>query len=134
MEARLYDLSPADQLAIERLYARYNHAIHERDGVAWANCFTEDAVFSNRQGSTTGRAALAEYGNAFSTEVNARYWINNLVLEPANDGVHGSCYLVIWHVGGDEPARMSLTGLYTDRIVNRGGEWLFASRYIARDL
>lgn len=128
------ELSPEDHLEIERLYARYNHAIHERDGVAWANCFTDDAVFSNRGGSTIGRAALVEYGNAFSTAANARYWINNLVLEPSSKGATGTCYLVIWHVGGKEPARMSLTGIYTDRLVKRDGVWLFASRFIARDL
>lgn len=130
----MMELSPGDYLAIERLYARYNHAIHARDGVAWADCFTEDAVFSNRQGSTTGRAALVEYGNEFSTAANARYWINNLVIEPTTDGASGACYLVIWHVGDGQQPRMSLTGMYTDRLEKRDGEWLFASRYIARDL
>lgn len=127
-------LAPADHLAIERLYARYNHAIRERDGVAWADCFTHDAVFSNRQGSTTGRDALIAYGTAFSTAVDARYWIDNLVLEATSDGAAGTCYLVIWHVGGGQPPRMSLTGVYTDRLVKQDGEWLFASRYIARDI
>ena len=73
--------SPDDHFAIERLYARYNHAIQMADGAVWAACFSEDGRFSNRGGSRQGAAELAAYANASSPADNARYWINNLVLE-----------------------------------------------------
>ncbi len=126
-------LSPADHLAIERLYAAYNHAIHLKDGTAWADCFTENATFSNSRGAHTGREALTAYGAAFANEVDARYWISNLVLEAIPDGATGTCYLEILHVGGGQPPRISLTGVYTDRLIQIDGHWKFATRHIQRD-
>lgn len=127
-------LAAAQVVAIERLYARYNHAIGRADGVAWAECFTEDAIFSNRREQVTGRAALEQYGAEFSSAVTARYWINNLLLERSPDGVRGTCYLAILHVGESaSPPRISLTGIYEDLIVFDQGEWKFARRHIARD-
>ena len=128
-------LTSEDHLEIESLYARYNNAILEADGPAWADCFTNEATFSNRQGSHAGRAELIRYGNEFSQARNARYWINNLVIEPSAEGASGSCYLIILHVAGPpEPVRISLTGLYTDSLIKVEGHWKFASRHIARDL
>ena len=126
-------LAAADVLAIERLYARYNHAIGHADGAAWAECFTEDATFSNRHEQVTGRPALERYGAEFSAATSARYWVSNLLLERSGDGVRGTCYLVILHVGKSaNPPRISLTGIYDDVIVLEQGEWRFARRHIAR--
>ena len=127
-------LAPVDVLAIERLYARYNEAIRLADGAAWARCFTDGATFSNRRERVTGRAALTQYGSEFSSASNARYWINNLLLEATEEGAAGTCYLEILHVGRDGgPPRISLTGIYTDLLVHVDGEWRFAARHIARD-
>jgi ketosteroid isomerase-like protein len=130
----LSQLPPADILAIQQLYARYNHAIHAADGAAWAACFTDDGTFANRGGSHRGREALEAYGNEFSKAANARYWIDNLVLEPTPEGARGTCYLLILHVGGEGGPEISLTGVYADELVRVGAEWRFARRYVARDL
>ena len=72
---------------------------------AWAACFTPNATFSNPRQSVTGRAALAAYAADFSKGLNARYWINNLMLEPQGKGARGSCYLLLLHVAAaGEPA------------------------------
>ncbi len=124
-----------DQLAIRGLYARYNHAISDRDPHAWADCFTADARFSNRNTTLVGRAALFDYASGWIGEGNARYWINNLVLEPSAVGATGTCYLFILHVPpAENPPRISLTGVYVDELVNSEGSWKFASRHIARDV
>ncbi len=127
-------LPPDDQLAIRGLYARYNHAISNCDADAWAGCFTADATFSNRATSVSGRAALFDYASGW-IEGNARYWIDNLVLEPSAVGATGTCYLFILHVPpAQDPPRISLTGVYVDELVNSEGSWKFASRHIARDV
>ncbi len=127
-------LPPDDTLAIQQLYARYNHAIHRGDGAAWAACFTPDATFSNARESVAGAKALAAYADDFSKSANARYWIDNLVLEAAPGGASGTCYLALYHVVA-VPERLAprLTGIYTDTLTRFEGEWRFRSRHIARD-
>ena len=128
-------LRPEDDLAIRRVYAEYNHAIRLGDGAAWAACFTPDGVFSNRAETVAGRAALAAYADEFSKPRNARYWIDNLVLDATDAGATGTCYLLLLHVGeGGGPPRISLTGLYTDTLVKTSEGWRFATRHIARDV
>lgn len=129
------NLPPADDLAIRRLYAEYNHAIRLGDGRAWAGCFTPDGVFSNRAETVTGRAALTAYADDFSKPRNARYWIDNLLLEATAAGAGGTCYLLLLHIGeAGGPPRISLTGMYTDTLVKTSEGWKFATRHIARDL
>ena len=128
-------MTPDDTLAIQRLYAEYNHAIHRRDGAAWADCFMADGVFSNRAERVTGREALSVYADGFSKAVNARYWIDNLLLESTPEGASGSCYLMLFHTGaGGVSPTISLTGVYTDRLTKVDGQWKFAARHIARDV
>ena len=127
-------MSAEDALAIEQLYARYNHAIRLGDGPAWADCFTPDGVFSNSRESVSGRDALAAYADEFAKPRNARYWINNLLIEASGEGVRGSCYLLLLHVEAGEPPAVQLTGTYTDSLVRAPGGWRFAARHVARDL
>ena len=102
---------------------------------AWAACFTPNATFSNPRQSVTGRAALAAYAADFSKGLNARYWINSLVLEPQGKGARGSCYLLLLHVAAaGEPASIQITGLYNDTLVPMEDGWLFETRHVARDL
>ena len=131
----LANLAPNDILAIQRLYADYNRAIHGADGAAWAACFTDDGVFSNRAREVHGREALASYATGFSADRTARYLINNLVIEGTSIGANGTCYLIILTVpGAGGTPEFQLTGVYSDTLVKRAGEWKFATRYIARDL
>jgi len=127
-------LDPEDILAIQALYARYNHAIHEGRGDLWAACFTPDGTFSNVRESVHGAEALARYAADFSAGGNARYWIDNLVLAATPGGAEGSCYLMLLHIAdGAQPPTINLTGIYTDTLVEDGGEWKFATRHIERD-
>lgn len=100
-------MSAEDALAIERLYARYNHAIHLGDGPAWADCFTPNGVFFNQRETVTGRQSLTAYANDFSKLRNARYWVNNLLLEPVDLEIRGSCYLLLLHVAAEAPPSSS---------------------------
>lgn len=126
-------LSPADDLAIRALYARYNCAILRGDALAWAACFTADGKFSNRTTGVSGHEDLVVYAERWIGAGNARYWIDNLILTATENGASGTCYLTIFRAGaGDGAASLELTGIYTDELTF-DGEWLFSSRHIARD-
>lgn len=127
-------LRPEDDLAIRRLYARYNETIRLGDAEAWASCFAIDGRFSNRGTAVAGRAELITYAAGWIGSGNARYWIDNLLLSTTAQGVFGTCYLVILHAGNaDDRPSLNLTGIYTDSLERVDGEWKFASRHIERD-
>ncbi|MCX7618192.1 nuclear transport factor 2 family protein [Tepidiforma sp.] len=128
-------LSVEDQLAIQQLYARYNHAIDSGDGAAWAACFTPDGTFSSATGTFTGRDQLQGFGAAFATRMKARHWTNNLVLEGDADAARGSCYLMLLRLtpGEQPPASILVTAIYRDELRRTADGWKFASRTVVGD-
>ena len=66
-----------DQLAIQQLYARYNHAIDSGNGAGWAATFAADGVFTSASGTFTGTQQLAEFATGFGSRLKARHWTGN---------------------------------------------------------
>ncbi|PFG73047.1 nuclear transport factor 2 family protein [Tepidiforma thermophila] len=128
-------LSVEDQLAIQQLYARYNHAIDSGNGAAWAACFTPDGRFSSASGTFEGREQLEAFGNAFATRMKARHWTNNLVLDGDGETASGSCYLMLLRLapGEQPPASILVTAIYRDELVRTAEGWKFASRTVVGD-
>lgn len=127
-------LETSDQLAIQDLYARYNHAIDSGNGAAWANCFTADGTFASATGTFKGTEQLAGFGTAFATRMKARHWTNNLVIEGADGGATGTCYLMLLRLGNQEnPTGILTTAIYKDKLTNAGGGWKFTSREVVGD-
>lgn len=127
-------LDPADVLAIQRLYVEYNRAIHSADASAWARCFAREGVFSNSSRTVRGREELTAYADGFTADRSARYLLNNLIIEPQDDHITGSCYLIILAKRDPGPPLIELTGIYTDRLIREQDGWVFAARHIQRDL
>lgn len=126
-------LSAEDVLAIQQLYARYNHAIDFGDADGWAACFTPDGVFaSSARGETAGREALRAFAEAFSQRTKARHWTNNLVVEGDGAEARGSCYLALYTLG-DGGARLTATGVYRDQLVRTAEGWRFKRRDVTLD-
>lgn len=128
-------LSIEDQLQIQQLYARYNHAIDSGRGDAWAATFTADGVFSSANGTFAGTSQLAGFADGFAKQLKARHWTNNLVLESEGGAVKGSCYLILLRLtpGERPPAAILATAIYNDELVNDGGQWRFAKRTVTTD-
>ncbi|MCC7366154.1 MAG: nuclear transport factor 2 family protein [Dehalococcoidia bacterium] len=128
-------LSTEDKLAIQDLYARYNHAIDFGKGDVWAATFTPDGTFSSLgAGTFTGTEQLTGFGNGFATRIKGRHWTNNLVIEDAGDGAKGTCYLALLLLGGPEKGTSFLTtGIYNDELVRTDGGWRFKSRAVTPD-
>jgi hypothetical protein len=133
MTAPAASLATEDLLAIQQLYARYNHAIDSGDGPGWARCFTPDGTFTSASGTFTGSDALATFATGFATRLKARHWTNNLVIDADGDGARGRCYLMLLRLAEGSPASILTTGIYDDRLVRDGGGWKFASRNVTGD-
>jgi hypothetical protein len=128
-------LSTEDRLAIEQLYARYNHAIDSGKGDDWANCFAPDGTFTSAGNTFTGKEQLAGFATGFAQRLKARHWVNNLVVEPKGDGATGTCYLALFRLtpGEQPPANVLTTAIYNDTLVKVGGELKFSSRAVTGD-
>ncbi len=126
-------LSAEDQLAIQQLYARYNHAIDSGNAAAWAACFTPDGTFVSAGGNFAGRPQLQEFAENFAKRLKARHWTNNLVIEAAEGGAQGSCYLMLLRLAEGTPASVLTTGIYRDTITRSAEGWQFSSRTVVSD-
>jgi 3-phenylpropionate/cinnamic acid dioxygenase small subunit len=129
-------LTVEDQLAIQQLYANYNHAIDAGKGDAWADTFTADATFNSAAGNFSGREQLAGFANGFAQRIKARHWINNLVIEGDDGKAKGSCYLVLFRLtpGEQPPAGILTTAIYNDELA-KGPDlaWRFTKRSVVGD-
>ncbi|GAB4323159.1 MAG: hypothetical protein Kow0010_04360 [Dehalococcoidia bacterium] len=126
-------LPAEDVLAIQQLYARYNHAIDSGNAEAWADCFTDDATFDAQPvGPLRGRDALIEFARNYSQNVRGRHWTNNLLLEEAEGGARGTCYLILFRLG-EGGATPWITGIYRDELTREDNGWRFTSRTMTSD-
>lgn len=128
-------LTVEDQLAIQQLYAKYNHAIDAGKGADWAATFTPDGTFSSANGTFTGTEALAKFGSGLATQLKVRHWTNNLVLDGDSSKATGSCYLVLYRLtpGEQPPANIMITALYNDELAKGASGWRFAKRTVTGD-
>lgn len=129
-------LSVDDHIAIQQLYARYNHAIDSGNGEGWAAAFTEDGVFSSATGTFTGGEQLSQFASGFASRIKARHWTNNLVLEGDGKKATGSCYLVLFRLapGEQPPAGVLTTAIYNDELAKGpDGKWRFTKRTVTGD-
>ncbi|MEO6398843.1 MAG: nuclear transport factor 2 family protein [Tepidiformaceae bacterium] len=128
-------LSIEDQLGIQRLYARYNHAIDAGRGEEWAATFTAEGVFSSANGTFAGTEKLAGFATGFAQQIKGRHWTNNLLLDGDAKLASGTCYLMLLRLSPGErpPATILATAVYNDELVNEGGEWRFSKRTVTTD-
>ena len=128
-------LSTDDHIAIQQLYARYNHAIDFGNAEAWAACVTPDGVFNaGPMGEFAGAEALKSFATGFAQQLKARHWTNNLVLEGDTSAATGTCYLLLWSpAGGEKPASVITSAVYEDELNKNSGSWLFTRRAVKAD-
>jgi hypothetical protein len=129
-------LSVEDQLAIQQLYAKYNHAIDSGNGAGWADTFSSEGVFSSATGTFTGSEQLSGFASGFAARLKARHWTNNLVLEGDGKKATGSCYLVLFRLtpGEQPPASILTTAIYHDELAKGpDGAWRFTKRTVTGD-
>ncbi len=128
-------LTTSDKFEIHELVARYNKAIDTGDSSGWADTFTEDGVFDGIAGVFTGRAELAGFVSAYTSDPQfadwaaSQHWTTNLVIDGDRDQAQ-----LFAHVKMVKPepdgGRIILVGWYEDTVAKVDGRWLFTKRVV----
>lgn len=130
-------LTPMDYIEIEQLVVSYAYALDtgSNDGYDYADLFAPDGVFVGmNQGaegrSYRGRDVLASLARGGSRgPANVSHFITNMRIEPTAEGVKGTQYAVIAHIGENgEPSEITHGGHYEDVYVKTTDGWRFKSR------
>jgi hypothetical protein len=125
-------LSTDDYIAINQLYAKYAFAIDLHDLDGWLATWAEDGEYVGYDGrrAAKGHDALRAMGEAVVAlpEEKGFHWNANIMIEPADYGASGKCYLM--HVRAFDGGRgeIHLALYYRDELVNDDGKWLFRRR------
>ncbi len=128
-------LSAEDQLAIQSVAARYNHAIDSGDGVAYADTFVDDGVLDAGELVVEGRAALEEFARNFASSVRApRHIATSLVIDGDGERAALRAYVQMYVMVGEPPRhQLSASGTYADTLVRVGQDWRFVRRTFTAD-
>ncbi|MGA3004106.1 MAG: nuclear transport factor 2 family protein [Acetobacteraceae bacterium] len=137
-------LSTDDIIAIQQLNARYVVAIDDlvpSSAAVWANTFTPDGSFTLRDSAghiqvhAKGTAQLKAQCVKFPDRANTRHWFTNLLIEPDDEGVRMTCYLISLDTKPTSPAAAAIarTGVYRDILRKLNGNWKFTTREVTLD-
>lgn len=124
------DLSTADHLEIQDLYARYAYAYDGGDAEGWASLFTPEGMFG-RAGDepVRGAAALARFAiENLAANPGVTHHTTNVLIEADRTGIRGRAYVLVLRVATDGSVRLRNVGEYEDRIEHTHAGWRFASR------
>jgi uncharacterized protein (TIGR02246 family) len=130
-------LTIEDRLAIQDLYARFNHAADTGDVETYVGSYTEDAEFISPVRRARGKDEIRSFitlrSHALATAVvrDEQHWNNNLVVDGEGDHATGSIYMV--GIGRDAATgdlRFNYFGRYHDTLVKEpDGRWRFRKRH-----
>lgn len=123
-------LAVQDQLEIQQLYARYNHALDFGNAAGWAGLFTADGTFNSGQGAFTGTEQLTAFATGFSSRMKARHWTNNLVVDGDGNAATGTCYLLLYNVADPAKPAILANAIYRDKLAKTGDGWRFTERVV----
>jgi uncharacterized protein (TIGR02246 family) len=128
-------LTVEDQLAIQQLAARYNHAIDSGDAVAYANTFVDDGVLDAGELVLEGRSALEQFASTFPTSVRSpRHVATSLIIEGNGSEAAVRAYVQMYALVGDPPRHeVTASGTYADALVKDEGAWRFVRRTFIKD-
>ena len=117
-----------DRMQIRDLIDSYTDAVHQRDAAAWADTWTEDALWDLGAGEIKGRANLV----AAWVKAMENYSFVAFDGHPGMINVYGAradlrTYTSEFLIGTDGTTT-AIKGQYDDRLVKEAGRWRFQSR------
>jgi len=133
------ELSAADRLDIQELFARYAWSLDTGDDDAFVACFARDGelvwdVFDT-PGRWVGHPALRRFITYFRDRpetAGRQHHISNLVISAAPGGARARAYVLVALRSGDGPHRLNVMGYYEDELRREDGRWC-VSRKVIRD-
>ena len=128
-------LSTEDQLEIQGLAARYNHAIDSGDSANFIATFSEKGALSAGELQIKGHSALGEFATNFASSVREpRHVATNLVIDGDGDNATLKAYVQMYVLAGDPPQQIiAAAGKYDDTLVKEDGTWKFVRRNFTVD-
>jgi uncharacterized protein (TIGR02246 family) len=128
-------LTTDDVVAIQQLYARYNHAVDAGDGKAFAAAFVDEGLLNSGLDPVQGRPALAAFATQVPTMVpGIRHVATNIAVDGSGDDAAVSAYLHVYAKPDPAgPVVLASTGVYRDQVRRENGEWLFVERVFTAD-
>ncbi|HKA54576.1 MAG TPA: nuclear transport factor 2 family protein [Candidatus Binatia bacterium] len=123
--------------AIAELIARYNYAIDHNDFRGWADCFAPEGVFDGMIGRYATHQELdrftADVQKLTATTPNLRHYVTNIQTEVDGDQARSRCFLLMTSTTKEGGSKVVIAGEYEDKLVKRGGKWLFTERKVRMD-
>src|SRR5581483_2458650 len=129
-------ISMSDKFEIMELITRYNHAVDGGDPDGVAQCFVPDGTFRGRSGYFAGREELRRLGMTLTRACFPRHITSNVLItgrsgEPNVADVKS--HLLFYEVK-PEGFNFKTSGIYTDVVEKRDGQWKFRSRVMTLDV
>ena len=120
--------NPADELAIRQLVAEYIDAVNRYHGEDWIATWSDAATWFLMGMEVTGREDIFNlWKGAMSTFEFAIMMLNSGTVTVEGDTATGRWY-VTEHIKPKEGDTNLTLGVYDDRYIKQGENWLFAER------
>jgi hypothetical protein len=131
-------LSIEDQLEIQGLAARYNHAVDSGDADGFIATFSEKGALNAGAFVVEGHTALGEFATNFASSVREpRHVATNLVIDGDGDKATLKAYVQMYVLAGEPggPAQQTImtSGKYDDVLAREDGSWKFVQRVFTPD-
>jgi len=134
-------LTTLDRFAIEDLFSIYHWALDTADVEGFVDTLVDDAVVVLKIGDRTshyeGRAGMvdvAESLRVWDRFPGCQHFADQLLIEPLADTGERRCqvrsFLLVAECRGEPPYSLRFAGRSDDRLVFRGGQWLFEQRLV----
>lgn len=117
-----------DRMLIRELFNSYSDAAVRQDEDAYLACWADDGIRIGQGMEVQGTAALREQWRGIWTRLERMAFFAEIgAIEVDGDTATARCYCreIIVPKGGGV---WKVVGAYDDRLVRRGGTWLFARR------
>lgn len=117
-----------DRMLIRERMSAYADSMFSKDLEGWLSHFAEDIVWRFGDSERHGREEMrASWPNLWEPLKAMGLFVEVASIEVEGDRARAKCYSrqIFFHKDGKV---VKLVGLYSDELVKRDGEWLFASR------
>ena len=117
-----------DRMLIRERMSAYAESMFSQDLEGWLSHFTEDVAWRFGASTMNGREELkASWPNLWTPLRAMGYFTEVGSIEVDGDRAKAKCYSrqIMFRKDGTV---VKMVGLYTDELVKRDGEWLFAAR------
>jgi 3-phenylpropionate/cinnamic acid dioxygenase small subunit len=120
----------SDHDEIRRTFAQFCQYLDNRRFEDWAGLFTEDGVFNQLHGRAAILTMISGAELASDPGLSRKHVITNAIIDVDGDEARSVSDLVMFDRHEDGPWIVAAVGVYQDRLVRHGEQWLLADRQL----